>query len=68
MRLILEIKESKVAFILELLKNFSFVKIKTVSDEKSRQLESISNAFTELELIKQGKLKGVPARELMDEL
>ena len=68
MRLILDIKESKAAFIIELLKNFSFVKIKTVSKEKSEQLESIAQAFSEVELIQEGKLKGIPANELIDEL
>jgi len=35
---------------------------------KTIVLESLKEAIDEVRLIKQGKLKGIPARELLDEL
>jgi hypothetical protein len=68
MKVLLEIKESKVAFVLELLNNLNFVKVKAVSDEKAVLKNTIKESIEELNLIKKGKLKGIPAKELLDEL
>jgi hypothetical protein len=68
MKVLLEIKESKVSFVMELLKSLSFVKVKPLSDEKAALLTDIKEAVEELNLIKQGKLKGIPAKDLLNEL
>lgn len=68
MKLLLEIKDEKASFIMELLRNFKEVKIKPLTSHKAEVLEGLKEAVTELNLIKQGKLKGIPAKELFDEL
>jgi hypothetical protein len=68
MQAILEIKEDKAAFIMELLNSFSFAKVKPITSEKALLISEIKEAVAELNLIKQGKAKGRPARELLNEL
>jgi hypothetical protein len=68
MKVLLDIKDSKVSFVMELLNNLSFVKAKPLSEEKAELMGDIGEAVQELKLIKEGKLKGVPAKELLDEL
>lgn len=74
MKLLLDIKDEKAAFFMELLKNFSFVKFKKLSPEKSEQdrteeiLNGLREAVEEVNLIKAGKLKGRPAEDLINEL
>ncbi len=68
MRLLLDIKDEKAAFFLEVLKNFSFVKAKPLSDEKAVLMEDIKEAVENLKLVREGKMKARPARELLDEL
>ena len=68
MKALIEIKDSKAEFVMELLNNFSFVKVKPISDSKALVLEELKEAVSNLKLVKQGKLKAQPARELLDEL
>ena len=53
---------------MEVLKNFKDVKARPLSAYKADVLEGIKEAVEEVKLIKQGKLKGIPAKELLDEL
>lgn len=68
MKVLLEINDSKVEFVMELLNSLSFVKATTISDEKAELISNIREAVEELKLVRQGKLKGIPAHELLDEL
>ncbi len=68
MKILLDIKESKAAFFMELLKNFPFVKAKTLTPENAEILEGIKEALEEMKLIKAGKLKGRNVEELINEL
>ncbi|HYV93901.1 MAG TPA: hypothetical protein VE978_19140 [Chitinophagales bacterium] len=68
MKALIEIKDSKAEFVMELLNNFSFVKVKPISDSKAQVLEELKEAVINLKLVKQGRLKAQPARELLDEL
>ena len=68
MKILLEIKDSKAAFILELLNNFSFVKAKPLTPYKAEVLEGLKDAVDEIKQIKQGKLKGTAAKDLLEEL
>jgi hypothetical protein len=68
MKVLVEIKDSKANFILELLNNFSFVKTKTISPAKADLIEDIKEAVETLNLVKHGKLKARPAKELLNEL
>ena len=68
MKVILEIKDSKVEFVMELLNSLSFVKAKPITSEKAQLIEEIKEAVDNLNLVKKGKLKARPARELLNEL
>ncbi|MBP7478426.1 MAG: hypothetical protein KA797_07880 [Chitinophagales bacterium] len=64
----MDIKDSKAIHLLEVLKGLSFVKTKTISDEKALLMDEIKEAVQELTLIRQGKLKGISAKDLLNEL
>lgn len=68
MKVLLDIEDSKVAFVMELLENLSFVKTKPLTNFKAEVLEGVKEAVEEMRLIKEGKLKGIPAKDLLDEL
>ena len=68
MNLLLEVKDSKADFLMQLLKNFSFVKAKPLTPAKMQLMEEISEAVRNVNLAKQGKLKAKPIKELLDEL
>jgi len=69
MKILLDIPDNKVAFFMELLKNFSFIKKATpLSDSKADLIEDIREAVQELKLVRSGKLKGIPAKDLLDEI
>lgn len=68
MKLLLDIKDSKASFIMDLLKNFKFVKASPLNSEKAEILEGIKTAVEEMKLINEGKLKGTPAKDLINEL
>jgi len=68
MKLLIEVKDSKANFILELLNSFSFVKAKTISPAKAQLIEDIKESVEHLNLVKQGKIKARPAKDLLHEL
>jgi len=68
MKVLLDIKDNKAMHLLEVLKGLSYVKAKTISNEKAVLMEEIKEAVEELALIRQGKLQGIPAKQLLDEL
>ena len=68
MRVLLDIKDSKALHLLEVLKGLSYVKTTTISDEKALLMEDIKDAVKELKLIREGKLKGISAKDLLNEL
>jgi hypothetical protein len=68
MKLLLEVKDDKAAFVMEVLKNFSFVKTKTITPAKAQLINEINEAVENMKLVKKGKLKARPARDLINEL
>jgi hypothetical protein len=68
MKVLLEIKDDKAAFVLEVLKNFPFVKAKPLPAKKAQLLEEIAEAVDNVNLAKSGKLKPRSLTELLDEL
>ena len=68
MKVMLDIKDSKADFVMELLNNFSFVKATPVSPYKKKVLKDLKQAVEEMKLIKAGKLKARNARDLINEL
>lgn len=68
MKVILDIKDNKAAFVMEFLNNLSFVKAKPLSNENAILIDEIKEAAEELKLVRQGKIKARPARDLINEL
>lgn len=68
MKVLLDIKDSKALHLMDVLNSLPYVKTKTLSDEKALLMSEIKDAVEELKLIRKGKLKGISAKELLDEL
>ena len=68
MKVLVDVKDNKADFIMELLNNFSFVTTKQISPAKAELIEEIKEAVENLNQVKQGKIKARPARELLNEL
>lgn len=68
MKVLLDIKDNKALHLMEVLKSLPYVKAKTISNEKALLMEEIKEAVENLKLVRQGKLKARPAKELLNEL
>lgn len=68
MRVLLDIKDEKAAFVMELLKNFKFVKAKTLTESEAEFYEGLKDAVDEVNEIKAGKKKSQPLSEFLSEL
>jgi len=68
MKVLLDIKDNKADFIMELLNNFKFVKTKALSPYKAEILEGLKDAVEEVNKAKQGKIKLKSAHQLLDEI
>lgn len=68
MRVLLDIKDSKATFVMELLKSLSFVKARPLTPHTAKVLEDVKEAVEEMALVKAGKLKARNAEDLFDEL
>ncbi len=68
MKVLLDIKDDKAAFIMELLNNFKFVKAKPLTPYKAEVLEGLKEAVEEVNQIKAGKKKAQPLSEFLNEL
>ena len=62
------LRDSQAAFVRELLGNFSFVKVHPITNEKALLLSEIREAVDNVNLVKRGKLRARPAKELLDEI
>ncbi len=68
MKAVVDIKDSKAAFVMELLGSLPFVKVKPISGEKALLLEELKEAVDAVALVKRGVTKARPAKALLDEL
>ncbi len=68
MKVLLDIREDKVDFVMELLKQLKYVKAEPLTPYKAQVLHGIKEAVEEMKLIKEGKLKARPIDDLLDEL
>jgi hypothetical protein len=68
MKILLDIEDGKALHLLEVLKSLPYVKTTQLTDEKAQLMSDIRGSVEELKLIRQGKLKGIPAKDLLDEL
>ncbi len=68
MKVLLDIKDDKAPFILELLKHFKYVKAKPLTPYKAEILEGLKESVEQVNLAKEGKIKLKSARNLLDEI
>jgi hypothetical protein len=68
MKVLLDIKDNKAAFFMELLQSFSYVKAKPIIPAKAQFLEELKGAVDEVALAKKGKIKLQSAKDFLDEL
>ncbi|HEY9532885.1 MAG TPA: hypothetical protein VIQ77_00030 [Mucilaginibacter sp.] len=68
MKVLLDIKDNRASFFLELLKDFSYVKAKPLTENDAIFLNELKEAVEEVKLIKAGKITGRSADELLNEL
>lgn len=68
MKVLLDIKDNKAEFMMELLRSLPFVKAKPLTPYKAEVLESIKDAVEEIKLIKAVKRKARNAEDLFNEL
>jgi len=68
MKVILDIKDDKAEFFMELLKNFSFIQARPLTPYKAEVLEGLKEAVEEVNQVKAGKKKAQPLSEFLNEL
>ena len=68
MKLLIDVKDEKAAFIMELLESFPYIKTEEISPKKARAIKGMKGAIKEVNLAKEGKIQLKSARELLDEL
>ncbi len=70
MKVILDVKDDRHSFLMELLQNLDFVQVlKEVKDEeKGQAIKDLIEAFDDVKQYEQGKKKLTSAKDLLDEL
>jgi hypothetical protein len=68
MKVIIDIKDNKAEFVMELLNSLSFVKAEPISINKAKFFKEFKASVEEVILAKQGKIKLKSAEELLNEL
>ncbi len=68
MKVLLDIQDDKVVFVMELLNNLKFVKADPLTPYKAKVLGEIKEAVEEVALIKAGKKKAQPLSDFLDGL
>jgi len=68
-QIIINVKEDKIQFFMELIKSLDFAQIdEQLDDSKEEIMDSLDQSFKELKLYKEGKLEATPAKDILDEL
>jgi hypothetical protein len=68
MKVLIDIKDNKASFVMELLDSLPFVKTQTLTSEKALLIEEIKEGVEEMKLIKSGKKTARNAEEFLNEL
>ena len=68
MQVLLDIKDSKASFFMEVLKSFSFVKTKELTPVNTLFLNELKEAVEEMTLVKAGRKKARNAEDFLNEL
>jgi len=66
--LIVKVKEEKLSFFLELIKNLDFIEVEENDNSKEQIIESVQNSLKELSDYKSGKLELNAVEDLLNEL
>ena len=64
----IKVPENKYTFFMELIESLGFVQVGEEKDAREEVIANLREGFKEMELIKQGKLKGTPLNDFLDEL
>ncbi|MBC6109794.1 hypothetical protein ACFOG5_08585 [Pedobacter fastidiosus] len=68
MKVLLDVKDEKADFVMELLNQLSFVKTEAISIRKAQFIKELKSSAEEVQLAKKGKIKLKSAEELLNEL
>ncbi len=68
MKVLLDIKDEKAAFVMEVLGNFPYVKAKPITMPKAKFLADLRESMREVKLAKEGKIKLKTFDEFLNEL
>jgi hypothetical protein len=68
MKVLLDIKDSKALFLLEVLKGLPYLKATVISDSKALLMQEVKEAVEEIKLIKTGKKNARNADDFFNEL
>jgi hypothetical protein len=68
MKVLLDIKDSEAPSLMRVLRSLPYVKAQTISDERTLLVDEIQEAVENLKLVRAGKLKARPAKDLLNEL
>jgi hypothetical protein len=68
MKILVDIKDEKASFLLELLENFKFLKAKPISPYSAEILEGLKESVEEVNKLKSRKKKGQSLRSFLNEV
>ena len=66
MKVLLDIKDDKAAFVMEVLRNFRFVRTQTITPIKELLMSELQEAVQEMNLIKSGKKQARDAEDFLN--
>ncbi|MBX9889821.1 MAG: hypothetical protein K2X94_00925 [Amoebophilaceae bacterium] len=67
-KITLAIKNDKVPFFMDLIKNFKFIQVKDQGDSKKEIVRSIQQAVKDAKLFREGKLETITEEDFLKEL
>ncbi|HYG15932.1 MAG TPA: hypothetical protein VEC12_09285 [Bacteroidia bacterium] len=68
MKILLDVPDNKATSLMDVLKSISYVKAKSITEEKALLLEEIRDAVEEMKLIRAGKKEAKNADDFLNEL
>jgi len=68
MKVLLDVKDSKADYLLEMLKKLPYVKAQQITEAKAQLMSEIREAVEELKLIRAGKKEARNAEDFLNEL
>ena len=67
---ILKVPDKEYGFFMKLVKSLGFVRVEKADDGDSKEeiMENLTKGFEEMKLFKEGKIKGTPLKDFLNEL